>query len=266
MTIDFENDTAFIFGQKAKLIVTKSGHYALPISPYTQLLNNLATNEMIHITLTTQGEKSKFQMAIKLHSFSHPPPEKLVKLLNSAGEQWRNDEDLKQAIKQISSDCKICQLYQKPPPRSIVGLPMASTFQECVAMDLEFYRGKILLHFEDHATRLSVIPPKDLGIITKYIFKIWIQIYDSAEKFLTDNGGEFANQELMDMCEAMNIIVKKTAAEAPFSNGLTERHNLILSEMLDRTLEDNKIDLELALAWCINAKNSLANVHGFSPF
>ena len=58
----------------------------------------------------------------------------------------------------------------------------------------------------------------------------------------------------MDMCEAMNIIVKTT------------RHNLILSEMLDRTLEDNKIDLELALAWCINAKNSLANLHRFSPF
>ena len=76
MTIDFENDTAFIFGYKAKLIVTKSGHYALPISPYTQLLNNLATNERIHITLTTQGEKSKFQMATKLHrQFSHPPPE-----------------------------------------------------------------------------------------------------------------------------------------------------------------------------------------------
>ena len=36
--------------------------------------------------------------------------------------------------------------------------------------------------------------------------------------------------------------------------------------MLDRTLEDNKIDLELALAWFINAKNSLANVHGISPF
>ena len=36
--------------------------------------------------------------------------------------------------------------------------------------------------------------------------------------------------------------------------------------MLNRALEDNKIDLELALAWCIKAKNSLANVHGISPF
>ena len=55
--------------------MTESGHYALPISPYTQLLNNLGTNERIHIALTTQGEKSKFPMATKLHrQFSHPPP------------------------------------------------------------------------------------------------------------------------------------------------------------------------------------------------
>ena len=143
MTIDFENDTAFIFGQKPNLIVTKSGHYALSISPYTHLLNNLATSERINITLTTQSEKSKFQMVTKLHrQFSHPPSEKLGKLLNSAGEQWWNDEDLKEAIKQVSSDCKTCQLHQKPPPRPIVGLPMASKFQECVAMDLNFIDGR----------------------------------------------------------------------------------------------------------------------------
>ena len=78
-------------------------------------------------------------------------------------------------------------------------------------MDLKFYRGKILLHLADHATQLSaasVIPSKDLCVIIKYmyIFRIWIQIYGSAEKFLTDNGGEFANQAFMDMCEGMNII------------------------------------------------------------
>ena len=90
----------------------------------------------------------------------------------------------------------------------------------------KFYRRKILLHLVDHATRLSassVIPSKDPGVIIKYVFKIWIQINGSAEKFLTDNGAEFANQEFLDMCEAMNITVKTTAVEAPFSNGLTER-------------------------------------------
>ena len=34
------------------------------------------------------------------------------------------------------------------------------------------------------------------------------------------------------MCEAMNIVVKMTAAEAPWSNGLCERHNEVSSKMM----------------------------------
>ena len=86
------------------------------------------------------------------------------------------------------------------------------------------------------------------------------------QKNLSDNGGEFANKKFIEMCESMNIRFMLTAAESPFSNGLVERHNLILSEMLDKTLEDHNTNFELALAWCVNAKNSLANVPGFSPF
>ena len=68
------------------------------------------------------------------------------------------------------------------------------------------------------------------------------------------------------MCESMNITVKTTGAESPWSNGFVERHNLIISEMLDKVLEDGSCDFEVALAWCVNAKNSLQSVHGFSPF
>ena len=86
------------------------------------------------------------------------------------------------------------------------------------------------------------------------------------QKNLSDNGGEFANKKFLEMCESMNIRFMLTAAESPFSNGLVERHNLILSEIIDKTLEDHNTDFELALAWCVNAKSSLANVHSFSPF
>ena len=36
------------------------------------------------------------------------------------------------------------------------------------------------------------------------------------------------------MCESMNIVFKLTAAEAPFSNGLVERQNMIIADMLDK--------------------------------
>ena len=37
-------------------------------------------------------------------------------------------------------------------------------------------------------------------------------------------------------------------------------------EMLNKVLEENHCSLDIALAWCQNAKNTLQNTHGFSPF
>ena len=100
------------------------------------------------------------------------------------------------------------------------------------------------------------------------IFKNWISIFCTAGSLLTDNGGEFANQKFLDMCESMNITDKVTGAESPWPNGFVERHNLIINEMLDKVLEDGSCDFKVALAWCVNSVNaekSLQNVHGFSP-
>ena len=82
----------------------------------------------------------------------------------------------------------------------------------------------------------------------------------------SDNGGEFSNENFTEMCEAFNITIKKTAAEAPFSNGLVERHNAVLEEMLSKTCEERYANIDIILQWAINAKNSLSNVHGFSPY
>ena len=68
------------------------------------------------------------------------------------------------------------------------------------------------------------------------------------------------------MAESLVISVKTTAAEAPWSNGLIERHNLVLANMLNKVLDDTQCHPDLELSWCINAKNSLHRVHGFSPY
>ena len=50
--------------------------------------------------------------------------------------------ELKSLIKKISAKCQICKLYKKTPPEPIIDLPMATAFQESVAMDLKFIEGK----------------------------------------------------------------------------------------------------------------------------
>ena len=103
---------------------------------------------------------------------------------------------------------------------------MAMSFQECIAIDLKFYKERILLHLINHTTRLSVssfVKSQEPEFILKAIFKSWMQIYHAPEKLLTYDDGEFANSKFIHMAESMNITVKVIAAKSPFSNGQSIR-------------------------------------------
>ena len=80
----------------------------------------------------------------------------------------------------------------------------------------------------------------------------------SPQKFLTDNGGEFANSEFLEMADHLGIIVHPTAAESPWSNGVVERNNQTLTHMMDKIIDETKTSPNIALKWALNAiKNSL---------
>ena len=163
---------------------------------------------------------------------------------------------------------QICQKYGKQPPKPIVTLPRASNFNESVAMDFKIFGSKMVLHIIDHFTRYSaacVIPSKNWDIIIANVLKIWISIFGTPLQLLCDEGLEFNNEDYREMGEKLNTKVKSTAAESPWSNGVNERHNGVLGEMVMKTLEDSRCSLQIALAWAVSAKNSLSNVNRYSP-
>ena len=87
MTLDFKNDNGVTFSEPVRLTVTKSGHCTLPISPYSKILNNIVTGTNPNFSLITMYSKSKHDVAVKSNwQFSHPTPEKLLKLLNCTDE------------------------------------------------------------------------------------------------------------------------------------------------------------------------------------
>ena len=265
--IDFINDKINILGQEVTLGISESGHYLLPLGRHKQVLIEADRKENSKITLHASASKLDPQeTASKLHrQFAHPAPDKLVKLVQGQ----ENSKDLVEAIKRVSDTCKICKEFRKPPPRPVVGFPMATRFGECVAMDLKQFGNVYLLHLIDHATRFSsgaVIRTKQADVIIREIFKCWISVFGCAEKFLVDNGGEFNNEKFREMCETLNITIKTTAAESPWSNGLVERHNQIMGEMVTKIMADMNCSLEFAVMWSLNAHNSLSNVHGYSPY
>ena len=269
--LNFEKDTISLFGKEQTMICTTTGHYAIPISKNISVLSNecdISQSELNVILLTLKEGADVKSVAKKLHyQFTHPRTEKLVQLIKTAGV---DDKELFQAIEDVRNRCDICKIHKKSMPRPSVTFPLATEFNETVAMDLKIYiKDRIyFLHMIDHATRFSaasVIISKKAGIIIDQFFKHWVAIFGTPRTILSDNGGEFANEEFMDMCQNLNLNFITTAAESPWSNGMVEKHNDIVGLSVSKILEDVDCSVNVALCWAINAKNSLQNIYGYSP-
>ena len=204
--------------------------------------------------------------AHKLHrQFGHCTPEALIKLLKNA--RIKNKQ-LFREVRGISDTCLTCLQNKKPQPRPVVCLPLAERFNELVGMDLKKFGDSYFLVMVDIATRYCaayVIRNKLPSTIIQAIFVTWITIFGAPRKFLTDNGGEFVNSEMRDLSESFCIKLHTTAAESPWSNGICERLNGTLADIVNKIIDEINCGVQMALAWAVAARNALTNKSGMSP-
>lgn len=257
-------------GTIVPLTITSSGHMCLRISRSLDTSDTETQNLLTRVLFTTpiDGVGPDLEnKARKLHlQFCHPTADRLIDLIKKAG---TFDQRVFDAINNVTSRCDICIRSKRAPLRPAVGLPLATQFNETVALDLK-HRGSdgYILHIIDHLTRYSaacLIKDKKKETIIRGVMDHWIKIFGPPKYFLMDNGREFVNHEFVDLAEKFNIIIRTTAAESAWSNGLCERHNGILNGNVNKVLSSTSCSLEVAIAWAVAAKNSLANVYGFSP-
>ena len=97
--------------------------------------------------------------------------------------------------------------------------------------------------------------------------RFWIGVFGQPQHgLLFDNGGEFSNIQMHNLCEKLNIQIKTTAAYSPFSNGCLERHNATITNIYEKVRMDHPtLDLDTCLAYACFAKNNLYNNSGFTP-
>ena len=218
--IDFANDK-IILNKDVPVKFTTSGHYCIPTGKivdgsHDEVLKSESILFCDDVNKLSNDEKQK--IVIKLHrQFSHHSSDKLITLLKDAN---INDKQLFN-VKNISSNCKVCQKHKKPKP--VVSFLLGKNFNETVALDLKEWKSNLkvwFLHTIDHFTRVSascVIRAKEKEEIIKQVFRIWVPIFGSPKKFLVDNGGEFNNEDFHSLCENVNICILTTAAESPSS-------------------------------------------------
>ena len=111
------------------------------------------------------------------------------------------DKDYQELAKKLYDSCEVCLKFQKTPARPIVSLPLATQFNETVAMDLKVWNNNKLniLYLIDMFTRFTtarIIKDKKPETIIDNVMQMWIgNGFGAPAKFLADNGGEFANEE-----------------------------------------------------------------------
>ena len=272
--INFENDKVTMFGKDINLIFTSTGHHAVPLNTKPRITYDEEEISQKDVKvlfsnadkLQSSDTAEKKKITKKLHcQFGHTSSKRIKKLLTDGNIQ---DECLFKLPEDLDEDCQICKRFKKPPPKPIVCIPLAKELNESVAMDLNEIDSRSVLHMIDHATRFSkacVIPSKKKEVIVSKICEIWISLFGIPKRILSDNGGEFNNEDLREMGEKLNSTITTTAAESPWSNGINERHNAISGDMIVKVKRDVGCSLDVAVTWAVSAKNSLANVYGYSP-
>ena len=274
MKMNLESDTVWMkIGKKyrqVKLGCTSSGHYRLPLQDPEIIRKQVEEIEEILITLGQDGSEKRKKIKKLHHQFGHPSSKRLGNLLKDAKIE---DNESHSLLEEITDGCETCLRFKRTPSRPLVSMNMASEMNDIVALDLKEYKKNDIyfLHMIDLATRFSrtcITRSKEPKVIVEGIITTWLGSgLGSPRKFLCDNGGEFANKTLLDLCENMNIEILHTSAYSPFSNGICERNHAVIDDMVYKIKADQPdLKLEIAVAWAVDAKNCLQMVGGFSPY
>ena len=270
MKINMMNDTASIRGRQIKLKCTSSGHYCIPLQDNVIIRNKKGEIEEIMMTLGENRSDKEKKIRKLHHQFGHSSARRLILLFKDAG---IDDTETNAIVDKLTNSCETCVKYSKTPSRPVVSMNMAHEVNDIVTLDLkDFEKGKIyflrMIDMASRFTRSCVIKSKEPNVIVENVITQWIGSgLGAPRKLLCDNGGEWANQTFLDLCENMNIEVMHTAAFSPFSNGVCERNHAVVDDMVYRMMaEDKDLKVEVALAWAVNAKNCLQMFGGFSPY
>ena len=256
--VNLERNVLQIGSKYQSIKLTKSGHQTIDIvKDRPESILTMTEDNTIKLSPTT--------IAKKLHRyFAHGSRKKIVEMVKDSTHPQK--DDIISALNSLS--CEQCIKLSNRKPIRKVGLPRATRFNECVAMDLKMINDKWTLHMIDSFSRFSVIVPvknKTGKEILEKIFRFWISIFGTPVSFMTDNGGEFVNEGFLELASKLEITLHSSPAESPWCNGVVERHNGILANMIMSTMKESRVSLEIACSWAASAKNSLTNQSGFSP-
>ena len=222
---------------------------------------------LLHSTDTNVVKRTLRRLHIR---FWHAAASKLVEILRLAGAP----RSALQLVKDIVDTCRICRLWQRPPPKSMTTVRMAKDFNHIVQWDILFHRKIMISHLLDEAIRLtvaSILPDRHAKSIIEAIRVHWVGRFSGMKTLVADGESGLASEEVaqyLDRC--VPPIELKTKAPGEHAQ-MVERHHELFRRILLRieaqlAEEGLSVPMTAIVAEGALAKNSLITVAGHTPY
>ena len=273
--LDFKNFTATFFDQVVDMYKVGTGHFCINLaSKYLDThINDVSERDIeIENVLAAVVEVRKNDIKKLHHVYGHVAAGKLKHFLEKAG---FGSKEITQSIDEISNTCDACIKTKRRNPRPKSALPRVEGPNEIITVDLKEFdshsdKHRYICYLIDMHSRMTIgdfISEKKPEKVIDVVMRRWIQTFGMMKCLHSDIGGEMSNELMENVASYLGVKLTTTCASSPHQNGINERNHATVDLMMTRMLEsDRNLTPRMALSWALNAKNSLENCYGFSPF
>ena len=173
--------------------------------------------------------------------------------------------------------CAVC-VSRKPSPYGKVGRlhpldatePFSMWGMDLLELPTSTRKNKYLLIMTDYFTRwVEAIPLSNKEAITVagVLYREIFCRYGAPQSILTDQGKEFNNELLSTLCLAYGVKKLMTTVKKSSTNGLTERFNRTLWDMLSKKGQEEQFKWDQHINACLYAyRSSVQASTGKSPY
>ena len=184
----------------------------------------------------------------------------------------------KESVKEWCRKCRTCSTRKMAPPskRAPLQTLQAGYPLQIVAVDIlgplpvTAQGNKYVLVACDCFTRwveVYAIPNQEALTVAKMLVDEMFCRFSPPEQLHSDQGRQFEADLLKEVCTLLQIHKTRTTAYHPHCNGLVERFNRTLLDMLSTTVKDHKMDWDQCIRRVCLAYNSSVHAStGYSPF
>ena len=172
------------------------------------------------------------------------------------------DAEVFAAVRKAEAACKTCHVHHAAAPtHAMVTAPSATAFNEALAADPLFLSaGRSVIHVIDMYSRYSkcTLLTIQTAVAVGDALLSWIVTFGAPLRLLSDGCGEFDSDLTRLVPDRFGILLDQTTAQAPWSNGLCERHSAVVKHTYNKLRADEPTaPSQLLLDMMCLPKNSL---------